>query len=125
MNRKCIFFAVCVVLILLSEAWPQTSLKPIGPEAFQVLQRMHGYDKELPLDPSITQSRRWNRADGIFERIVFTTFDGTPVPLVLVYPTERKQPVPCVLLLHGLGGRDTLLCTLYQELPLPNLDGAG
>jgi len=103
MNRKRFFYAACVVLAFRSEAFAQDSLKTIGPEAFSVLQRMHGYDKELPLEPNVDATRDWAEANGTLERIVFTTFDGTRVPLTLIFPKGRKQPAPCVLLLHGLG----------------------
>lgn len=103
MNRKQFFYAPCVALAFCSAAWAQDTLKTVGPEAFLVLQTMHAYDKELPLEPSVEVPRDWSPANGTLERIVFTTFDGTRVPFTLLLPKDRKQPVPCVLLLHGLG----------------------
>ena len=97
------FYAPCVALAFCSAAWAQDSLKTIGPEAFLVLKTMHAYDKDLPLEPNVEVTRNWPEANGTLERIVFTTFDGTRVPLTLLFPKQRKQPVPCVLLLHGLG----------------------
>ena len=104
MKCNTLLCSVFVIIALLKEVTAQDSLKTIGPEAFSVLKTMHRYDKELPLDATVDFSKiNWSEGDGTLERIVFKTFDGTMVPFTLLYPNNRKKPVPCVLLLHGLG----------------------
>ncbi len=103
MKRQRIIYAACVALTVCSAALAQDSLKTIGPEAFRVLRTIHSYDKELPLEPHVDVSRGWPEAHGTLQHIVFTSFDGTRVPLTFLFPTHRTQPAPCVLLLHGLG----------------------
>jgi dienelactone hydrolase len=80
----------------------QTAHAPVDATALQVLLRVYEYDPEIPLDARIVE--RFD-VDGIpREKIVFRGAQGFYVPGYLQLPTSRRDPVPCVLLLHGWSG---------------------
>lgn len=77
-------------------------MKPIGPEAYEVMSKFFSYDKTIPLESMIVE--RLNETEYIREKIVFQGVNDNRVPGYLTLPTAGSAPYPCVLLLHGLNG---------------------
>jgi cephalosporin-C deacetylase-like acetyl esterase len=75
-----------------------------------------GYDKNLPLSPeeSITEEN----ANYICYKVVYRSARDQRVPAFFVLPKNRPegQKLPCVILMHGLGGDKTMLKMLWPML---------
>ena len=89
----------CVALLVLSVSvgWCQTTTVP-----WQLLQATYEYDADLPLQAQVTETG----TNSFFTSysVTIEAVDGTTIPAMLHRP-NLPEPVPCVLLLHGLGGR--------------------
>lgn len=75
---------------------------PLSRDALDALLQFYQYDKALPLDARVAEKSAI--AGNPCDKFVFTSQAGDRVPGLLVFPKAAKQPVPCVLLLHGMGG---------------------
>jgi pimeloyl-ACP methyl ester carboxylesterase len=88
----------CVALLVLSVSvgWCQTTTVP-----WQLLQATYEYDADLPLQAQVTETG----TNSFFTSysVTIEAVDGTTIPAMLHRP-NLPEPVPCVLLLHGLGG---------------------
>ncbi len=74
----------------------------LGEDAFRLLLQVYEYDPTIPLDARIVERIE---KDGLArEKIVFRGAQGFYVPGYLQFPPGRRQPAPCVLLLHGWSG---------------------
>lgn len=90
---------------------------PISDETFEALAFWYGYDVETPLDAVTVESVAFTSdfdvcaatpestgdRSHIREKIVFSG-PQFRVPCQLAIPVGAKQPLPCVLLLDGMGG---------------------
>jgi dienelactone hydrolase len=75
---------------------------PLGEDAFRLLLQVYDYEPTIPLEARIVERIE---KDGLpREKIVFRGAQGFYVPGYLQFPPGRRQPVPCVLLLHGWSG---------------------
>ena len=74
-------------------------MKPMGKEAYQVLTQFFQYDRGIPLNVRIVQTR--DDPEYTREKIVFTGVRDSRVPGYLAIPKTGSPPYPCVLLMHG------------------------
>ena len=75
---------------------------PLSRDALDALLQFYQYDTSLPLDARVAEKSAV--AGNPRDKFVFTSQAGDRVPGLLVFPKAAKLPVPCVLLLHGMGG---------------------
>lgn len=75
---------------------------PLSPETMEVLTQFYTYDKALPLNVRLAEKSAV--AGNPRDKFVFTSQAGDRVPGLLVFPKQAAGPVPCVVLLHGMGG---------------------
>jgi dienelactone hydrolase len=75
---------------------------PLSREMVEILTQFYAYDKALPLDVRIAEKSAI--AGNPRDKFVFTSQAGDRVPGLLVFPKQATGPVPCVVLLHGMGG---------------------
>ena len=81
---------------------PTAAAQPIGDESFRLLQQVYEYDPTIPLEGRVVERID---VEGVpREKIVFRGVQGFYVPGYLQLPPHARQPVPCVLLLHGWSG---------------------
>lgn len=79
----------------------RTGFIPAGDDVFAVLTQFYDLDESLPLDARTVEA--WDEGGARHEKVVFTTGNGERVPGEIALPSSGKQPLPSVLLLHGLG----------------------
>jgi cephalosporin-C deacetylase-like acetyl esterase len=75
-----------------------------------------GYDKNLPLDPQVSVAEE-TPAYTCY-KVVYRSAHDQRVPAFLVLPKNRSedQKLPCVILMHGLGGDKSMLKMLWPML---------
>ncbi len=75
-----------------------------------------GYDKNLPLSPEVSTAEE--TASYICYKVVYRSARDQRVPAFLVLPKNRPegQKLPCVILMHGLGGDKTMFKMLWPML---------
>lgn len=78
------------------------SVKSGATGEFEILRDFFEYDKSVPLNGRVV--KREDYAEFVREKIVFRGTRDSRVPGFLAIPKNRKGPVKCVLLLHGIGG---------------------
>lgn len=86
----------CLLVLLASARWTQAQF------SWEQLQAVYAYDASRPLDaqeqePSVTGALQ-------SQHISFSGADGERVPAMLYRPVGEERP-PCVLFLHGYGGK--------------------
>jgi pimeloyl-ACP methyl ester carboxylesterase len=74
----------------------------IGEESLSILMQFYEYDRTVPLNAKAIG--RDETESYIRDRIVFRGAHDSLVPGLLGIPTGRPLPLPCILLVHGLGG---------------------
>ncbi len=75
--------------------------RPLGEEAYQLLTSFYEYDRDIPLEAKVAESREL--PDCVREKIVFRVGDSW-VTAYLGIPKTGLPPYPCVLVLHGITG---------------------
>lgn len=78
------------------------SLQPAEPNALAAAARFFDYDEAIPLDARIVERTR--NEDATREKFVLRGVRGFLTPGYLEVPTDRQEPAPLVLLLHGWSG---------------------
>lgn len=72
-----------------------------GPE--RELTSYYEYNSSTPLNPLITEAYR--EPFLVVYRVYYDSVNGTRVPALLTVPRVGKPPYPCIVFLHGYGGR--------------------
>ena len=72
----------------------------IGDEGFQLLERLFGYDEDVPLDAIVLESR--DMTHGRRHKILYRGLWRSRVPAYLEIPSSVGPPYPCVVLFHEL-----------------------
>jgi len=79
----------------------------VGPErpsrAADELLSYYSYDRDLPLDPALIKAGEAEHYSAY--RVYYTSAGGARVPALLAVPKVGEPPYPCVVFLHGYGGR--------------------
>lgn len=75
---------------------------------------LFGYDKTLPLSPE-EKPLRETSAYEVF-RVSYRSAHDQRVPALLVLPKKREGKIPCVMLMHGLGGSKDQLSMFFDPL---------
>lgn len=108
MNRPDIIFIILLTIFTVTIPTPSkaqqdnTTLEPIGVEAFEVMREFFNYDRDIPLNVKIVS--RDEESEYIREKIVFRGIRDSRVPGYLAVPKDSAESYPCILLLHGIGG---------------------
>ena len=76
--------------------------KPIGEEAFNVLEAFYDYDADIPLEARVVELKETDTT--VRRKVVFRGARSFMVPGYLEFPTDVEPPYPCVLLMHGWSG---------------------
>jgi len=72
------------------------------------------YDRALPLDAEVKEK---SLEDGVrLLSVTYSSTHGERVPALLAVPAEAKSPLPCVVLMHGLGGSKDGMKPFWVEL---------
>lgn len=87
--------------VAIAQVDSNSAMKPVGEEAFSVMQQFFDYDKGMPLQINIVN--RQDEAGYVREKIIFNEADDSRVPAYLAIPKNGKAPYPCVCTLHGIG----------------------
>ncbi|RLF23053.1 MAG: hypothetical protein DRN15_07445 [Thermoprotei archaeon] len=61
------------------------------------------YDKDLPLNA--TMDRISENPRYVVYKVYYTSINNERVPALLIIPKKNKAPHPCIIFLHGYGGR--------------------
>ncbi len=91
---------------------------PISDETFEALTHCFRYDECIPLEARVVASMPFTKAfelcvdlhdpeNGVHhtrEKIVFTGRLGVRVPGYLAIPSDATGPLPCVVVIDGIGG---------------------
>lgn len=91
---------VCGVTLQAQEK-KSIDLDPIDVESFEVMSQFFDYDKDIPLDARVVDIA--DHPNFTKEKIVFRGINNSRVPGYLAIPKNTNSPVPCVLLIHGVG----------------------
>jgi len=77
---------------------------------------LFGYDKNLPLSPEVSVAEETDAYTCY--KVVYRSARDQRVPAFLVLPKNRPegQKLPCVILMHGLGGDKSMLKMLWPML---------
>ncbi|MBX3178868.1 MAG: alpha/beta fold hydrolase [Candidatus Hydrogenedentes bacterium] len=79
--------------------------KPVGEEAYALLESMYDYGVDIPLEARAVELKE--EEGTIRRKIVFRGARGYLVPGYLEVKADAPAPYPCVLLMHGWsGGRE-------------------
>lgn len=76
-------------------------MKPLGPEAFEIMHQFFNYDRDIPLEARVVE--QIDEDEYIREKIVFRGPRDSRVPGYLAIPKNGTAPYPCILQLHGIG----------------------
>jgi len=93
-NHACVLFALLAAALI---AAPTAALP--GDE----LLRYYEYDRSLPLNPEIAKADEGENL--VVYRVYYESVNGVRVPALLAVPRTRAPPYPCIVFLHGYGGR--------------------
>jgi dienelactone hydrolase len=85
----------------LAQETTETPSKPLGREAYRLLESFYDYDRDISLDAKAVQKQ--DLPDCSREKIVFRVGDSQ-VTAYLGIPKTGSPPYPCVLALHGITG---------------------
>ncbi len=81
-------------------------LAPVLPAAdsptWEQLQAEYAYDPELPLEATADPVQ--NSDAFTVQRVTFRSTNAETVPALLCKPSNAREPLPCLLFLHGYGG---------------------
>ena len=91
-----------------------TAQTPARPSAQTIGAALLAYDRALPLDPEVKEK---SVEDGV--RLLSVTYSSTHserVPALLALPANPKPPLPCIVLMHGLGGSKEGMKPFWVEL---------
>lgn len=76
--------------------------EPIGEDGYSILQPFYEYDRSIPLNGRVIT----HEETGAFvrDKVVFRGARDSLVPGLLGVPKAGPRPLPCILVVHGLGG---------------------
>ena len=81
---------------------PPPSLQPVEPVALAAIIRFFDYDETIPLGARIVE--RTSYENSTREKFIIRGVRGFLTPGYLEIPSDRQDPAPLVLLLHGWSG---------------------
>jgi dienelactone hydrolase len=81
---------------------PADDLVPVSADAFHAIVQFYQYDASIPLEARVVE--HVDAGAMLREKIVFSDHVGDRVPALLSLPKNSGARVPCVVLLHGIGG---------------------
>lgn len=91
-----------------------TAQTPTAAMAQAIGEALLAYDRALPLDAEVKEK---SLADGIrLLSVTYSSTHGERVPALLALPATARPPLPCVILMHGLGGSKEGMKPFWQEL---------
>ena len=64
---------------------------------------LYEYDRSEPLNPVVSKS--WESEGYVAYKLYYRSVGGQTVPVVLTIPERGEPPYPCIVFLHGYGGR--------------------
>jgi dienelactone hydrolase len=95
-------FAARVIAAPVNLAAPADDLVPVSTDAFHAIVQFYQYDASIPLEARVVE--HVDAGAMLREKIVFIDPAGDRVPALLSLPKNSNARVPCVVLLHGIGG---------------------
>lgn len=95
-----IWFVAFPLHLLHAQTVTNSDMKPVGPDAFEVMRQFFEYDQSIPLEARVVG--KLEKPGYIREKIVFRNTTEGQVPGYLAIPKNKTGPYPCVLLIHGL-----------------------
>jgi dienelactone hydrolase len=99
MSKNDGLYSIAITLLLLTPAWSQPALTPVGDETFAAMERWFDYVPGIPE----TRSHELRTTErGRVEKLVFRSAGARPVPALLELPLEAQAPYPCIILIHGI-----------------------
>lgn len=78
-------------------------LLPLAVTAGDELLRFYEYDKSAPLNAKLSVVEE--REHFTLYKVYYTSVNNVRVPALLIVPRVSRPPYPCVIFLHGYGGR--------------------
>ncbi|MFC1574004.1 alpha/beta hydrolase family protein [Candidatus Latescibacterota bacterium] len=94
-----IILLTCTTFVAAQNDYPMV---PVGEEAYEMIVQSYSYDKEIPLNAKVVETKNMNNCKR--EKIVFDSVRDSRVPGYLAIPKRGKSPFPCIILLHGHTG---------------------
>jgi dienelactone hydrolase len=98
-KRKWFLSILCALLVIVAGMW--------AGKAYWDSRFFDGYDPGLPTELAVREDK--TRKDYRRELFTFEARPGDRVPVLAAFPLQAKGPVPCVVMLYGIGQKKEFL----------------
>ncbi len=95
-------FILCLTTLTEAVHAQSFPMEPVGDEAFEMIRLFYEYDRSIPLDAEVVETRTMDNCRR--EKIVFRGIGDQLVPGYLALPKSGDGPFPVIILLHGHTG---------------------
>jgi dienelactone hydrolase len=114
--KRLIFLAIIVVLLAVPPCRADDPPGIPGGVSYQSVLPLYADDSKAPLD--VHQIANDKFQGGRWGKLTYAGKDGEKVPALIYLPeiASKSHPVPCLLLMHGLGGNKEMMTPLAQLL---------